>query len=292
MSQTRFSANTDETTARALMEPLEILFEAEGLPVSAFENPDAPGSWAISVYTATEDAEETFSRLSKLTKSQNVSLVFERDDIADQDWVAATLRDLAPVKAGRFMVHGSHDVELPKPHEIAVHVDAGLAFGTGHHGTTAGCLDMITRLAKSHTFYNVLDLGAGTGVLGIAAAKIWGANVLASDIDPVATRTASDNARLNGVAGRVECITSNGLKNRRFGERAPFDLVIANILARPLQSLALDIALHTMCSGKIILSGLLPHQQTQLVATFRNHGCVFEKAHHRDGWLTLIVRKP
>lgn len=292
MPQSRIFAETDEATARSLMEPMEVLFEVEGLPVSAFENIDRPGSWSISVYTETEDAEETRLRLADAFKEHGVRLNLEREDIPDTDWVAATLKNLSAVRAGRFIVHGSHEAHVPKPHEIAIRIDAGLAFGTGHHGTTAGCLDMLTQVCKRKGFDNVLDLGTGSGVLAIAAAKNMPCRVLASDIDPVATITASDNARLNGVQSQVECITAAGFIHPQLKANGPFNLVIANILAKPLQSMAKDLVRYTARKGTVILSGLLPHQRAPLVATFRQQGLILEYSHYRDGWLVLVMQKP
>lgn len=292
MPQSRLFAETDETTARALLEPLDLLFETEGLPVSAFENPDRPGIWTIAIYSETGEMDQVQQRMKNLVLETGYTLELNREDIPDTDWVAATLEELSSVHAGRFIVHGGHERHVPKLHEIAIEIDAGLAFGTGHHGTTAGCLDMLTRVSKRQSFYNVLDMGTGSGVLAIAAAKSLNAPVLASDIDPVATLTARENTRINGVQTQVACITAAGFTHRQFADRSPFDLVMANILARPLQAIAYDLARHTMGGGTVILSGLLPHQRSAIVASFRIQGLVFEHAHIRDGWLSVVLRKP
>ncbi|MEM7215513.1 MAG: 50S ribosomal protein L11 methyltransferase [Pseudomonadota bacterium] len=292
MPQTRLFIKTDEQTARALSEVFDVIFEEQGLPVSAFEDPDNPENWFVAIYCETDDSETITEQMNNLANDAGYHLKIDRDDIPETDWVAATLRDLSSVRAGNFIVHGSHEKHIPKPHEIAVLIDAGLAFGTGHHGTTAGCLDMLARLKKSGRYHSILDLGTGSGILAIAAAKALKARVLASDIDPVATQTAKVNVRSNGVQAYVECITSTGFNNRRFTESGQFDLVFANILAKPLQGLAPDLANHTKSGGTVILSGLLPHQRAPLTASYRLQGLHFERAHIRENWLTLVFKKP
>jgi len=292
MNQSRLYIETDETEARALQACFEFAFEDDGLAVSAFEDLGNPGNWTVSVYVETDQVKTLTSRMETLAGEIELSVNLQREDLPEVDWVAETLRDLHHVRAGRFVMHGSHEMDAPAPHETGLRIDAGLAFGTGHHGTTAGCLDMLSEVSKRKTFYNALDLGTGTGVLAIAVAKAHQARVLASDIDPVATTTATQNSKLNGVQNFVECITASGFTHRRFGQQGPFDLIIANILAKPLQSMAYDIALHTMAGGTIILSGLLPHQQRLIVATFRQHDIMFEKSYIRDGWLILVLSKP
>ncbi len=292
MPQSRIFADTNEKTARSLMGPLEELFEIDGLPVSAFENPDDPTCWSISIYAETNAAAEVHKRIEEFAQQAGHGLKFEREDIPDTDWVAATLRDLPSVRAGRFIVHGAHEAHVPRSHEIAIQIDAGLAFGTGHHGTTAGCLDMLSRVCKRRNFQNVLDLGTGSGVLAIAAAKQMPSHVLASDIDPAATKTAQTNAKLNGVQANVECITATGFTHPRFKQQGRFDLIIANILAKPLQSMARDLANHTAPGGTVILSGLLPHQRAPLVATFRLQELHLQYCHLRDEWLVLVMQRP
>lgn len=291
MSQTCIRAEFEKSAALTLQKVFEIEFEEDGFAVSSFENLDNPANWIIAVYCMTQYADETLARMKKLAGSHTIDVTFERETLEDKDWVAETLRDLTSVRAGRFIVHGSHEKHMPRPHEIAIHIDAGLAFGTGHHGTTAGCLDMLDRVIRRRTFRNVLDLGTGSGVLAIAAAKAMPCFVMATDIDPVATETAKFNCRQNGVQAHVECLTSTGFTQRRMHEQAYFDLVMANILARPLQEMALDIAAHTAPGGQLILSGLLPHQRTAIVATFRLHDFHLQQSINRDGWLVISLVK-
>ncbi len=292
MPQTRLFAETQETVARALLSVFEIAFEDEGFPVSAFEDIDNPEHWTVAVYCETELAADVTDRMLALAKAADNPIEIQREDLPEIDWVAATLRELSSVHAGRYIIHGSHERHIPKSHEIPVLVDAGLAFGTGHHGTTAGCLDMLSKICKRRRFTNVLDLGTGSGVLAIAAAKTMPVAVLATDIDPIATETAAYNARRNGVHQSIECLTATGFNHRRFGELGPFDLVIANILAKPLQAMARDLVYATSPGGNVILSGLLPHQRAPLVAAFRLQGLHLEHYYIRDNWLTLVFQKP
>lgn len=292
MSQSSFKAEIGKTEALRLQKLFEQAFEEEGLPISSFENLDRPENWEIAVYAPTEIADEVHDRIKAISRQESIEASFAREDLDDIDWVAQTLSELTPVTAGRFIVHGSHDRHVPRPHHYSVEVDAGLAFGTGHHGTTAGCLAMLSEVMKYRTFHNALDLGTGSGVLAIAIARSMQAHVLATDIDPTSTQTAKVNARKNGVQSQIECITASGFNHYRFREQAPFDLVIANILARPLQAMARDICLNTASGGTVILSGLLPHQRAPLIARFRLHGLHFDHSHIRDGWLVLVFSKP
>lgn len=290
MTQTRLHLRLKEGQARQLAGQLEALFEEEGFPVASFEEDEAAGIWSVSLYVPAEDAAGAATAMRRTMASLGLSGEPGEEQLDEEGWVERTLDALAPVRAGRFVVHGSHDRGCAAANEIAVEIDAGMAFGTGHHGTTAGCLDALTTVLKKRCFTNALDLGAGTGVLAIALAKAARIPVLASDIDPVADRIARENARLNGASAWVETLTAAGFSHRRFNERGPFDLVVANILARPLQALASDMAAHCKPGATVILSGLLPHQQARIVASYRLQGFSFEQALIRDGWLVLTLR--
>ncbi len=292
MPQTCLRTETEKSIALTLQEIFESAFEDDGFPISSFEDLDNPVNWEIAVYVETELAESVHQKLTQLALQAGHDVAFSREDLEDIDWVAETLRELSSVRAGRYIVHGSHEKHIPQPNDIGICIDAGLAFGTGHHGTTAGCLDMLTRVSKSRQFTNILDLGTGSGVLAIAAAKTHIAHIMATDIDPVATQTATYNVMLNGCRNWIECLTSTGFNHRRFAEQAPFDLVIANILAKPLQSMARDLAEHAASGAIVILSGLLPHQRAPIQATFRSHGLPLKYYHIRDGWLTVVLEKP
>jgi ribosomal protein L11 methyltransferase len=217
---------------------------------------------------------------------------FEIAPLPEADWVAKSLEGLRPVRAGRFLVHGAHDRDKRRPNDIGIEIEAGEAFGTGHHGTTAGCLIAIERTIRNRPIRNALDVGTGSGVLAIAIARLAHVPVLASDIDPVATRVAKANVRLNGVQPEVRVVTAAGLGTRVFRANAPFDLIVANILAGPLVGLAPSIRRVLAPGGTVILSGLLPPQTNRVAAAYRAAGLRFARAEQREEWMTLTFTLP
>jgi ribosomal protein L11 methyltransferase len=212
------------------------------------------------------------------------------DIVEAKDWVKATLEDLAPVPAGRFVVHGHHDRARVPSNKIGIEIEAALAFGTGHHGTTRGCLLLLDHVLKAWRPQRVLDLGTGTGVLAIAAAKALQENVLASDIDPVSVRVAQENARLNGSGHLVQAISATGFSAPQFAQAGPFDLVLANILANPLRQLATPMARHLAPSALVILSGLLTPQAASVIAAYRMRGLVPVRHLRIGDWSSLLLR--
>src|SRR5262249_48134774 len=217
------------------------------------------------------------------------TLTFET--VEARDWVRASLEDLVPVPAGRFIVHGAHDRDRVPANKLAIEIEAALAFGTGHHGTTRGCLLLLDHVLQSWQPRGGLDLGTGAGVLGIAAAKALKIGVLASDIDPPSVKVARENARLNESGSLVQVIRATGFSAPGFAQRGPFDLVLANILANPLRQLATPMARHLAPGAMVILSGLLTHQAGAVVAAYRAAGGVPVRHLRIEGWSSLLLRK-
>jgi ribosomal protein L11 methyltransferase len=212
--------------------------------------------------------------------------------LPDIDWIRLSQEGLPPVRAGRFFVHGAHDAGQVPPGVIPIRIEAGLAFGTGHHETTALCLRVLSDLSKSRRFENVLDLGCGTGLLAIGAAKLWRRPVLASDIDAVAVAVTRENARANGEAPLVRAVTADGLAHPALARHAPYDLVVANILAGPLTLLAPQIARALAPGAALILSGLLRWQENLVVSFYRPHGLILRKTRREGVWSALLLERP
>ena len=216
---------------------------------------------------------------------------YELDTLEDQDWVTASLRELPPVTSGRFYVHGTHCKPEKKTGLIDLEIDAGLAFGTGHHETTEGCLFALSYLAKFFKPKTIADIGTGTGVLAMAAVKLWGKKVIATDIDDIAVRVTKSNIKKNGLSPKIRTKVVNGVGDPLVQKNAPYDLLIANILARPLIGMSGDFAKVVAKGGYIILSGLLWRQRDEVYHAYKKHGFVKHKAFRFGGWGCLVLKK-
>ena len=211
------------------------------------------------------------------------------ENLAPRDWVAENLKGFPPIDVGRFFIYASHVEERPLPGRIPMRIDPGAAFGTGTHATTAGCLEAIAALGNKHVFVRPLDVGAGSGILAIAMAKLWRIPILGSDIDPVAVRVAKQNARYNQVERLVDFRCGPGFDAIKGYER--FDLIVANILARPLSAIAPDLGRHLIRGGFAVLSGLLVRDERFVLAAYMAQGLKFKRRIVRDGWVTLVLQK-
>ncbi len=312
--------NCDGPTSRRLADALaEVCVDAA---VAAFERPD--GTWGVEAHFAQAPDEASVRDLVAAVAGAQAARELVIETVAARDWVAASLAGLKPVAAGRFLVHGSHDRAHIPGHRIGIKIEAALAFGTGHHGTTRGCLlaldaylkrrgarpspTLPTRFAATQrpspqpsprkngqrergrrAKIHILDIGTGTGVLAIAAAKALRTRVVASDIDARAAEVARGNARTNAVGSLVEVVHASGLAARRLRARGPYDLVFANILLAPLRRLAAPIAQVLAPDARVILSGLLAAQAPAAIAAYRAQGLVFESCIPLDEWVTLVL---
>lgn len=290
MPQTRFFLTAERDAAQRAYTTLETAFEEDGYPLAIVEIDEDRDIHEVSLYTD-DDAGEVEPRLRAALSDAGIALDPARETLPDIDWVTRSLEGLKPVRAGRFLVHGSHDRDKRRIGDLAIEIEAGLAFGTGHHGTTAGCLEMIARVVRRERPRNALDLGTGSAVLAIALAKLAHIPVLATDIDPIATKVAAENARLNQVGAYVETATATGFGHPIFGRRAPFDLIVANILARPLMRLAPAMRAHVTPSGSLILSGILERQRDAVVAAYVGQQFRHVATLHREGWVTIHLKR-
>lgn len=282
-----------EDAARALAEAMEKM-DPEPTGVGVFEIEDGSGLWEVGGYFL----EEPQSALLDMLALAFGAKPFALSELPEIDWVAKVRRELSPVEAGRFFVYGSHDADkvpaiLAEGGRIPLQIEATVAFGTGHHGTTLGCLRAFDRLVdESFAPARVADIGCGTAVLAMAAASVLPeALVMASDIDEVAVEVAEANVAINGLDGRVDCLEAAGFDHPKLAESAPFDLVFANILKGPLIELAPDMAAHIAPGGIAILSGLLVVQAESILDAYRAAGFSLHNREDIGEWSALTLRK-
>ncbi|OYU40620.1 MAG: 50S ribosomal protein L11 methyltransferase [Pseudorhodobacter sp. PARRP1] len=277
-----------EDAANALAEAIEKL-EPEPTGVGVFEIEDDSGLWEVGAYFLEPPNEVMLEVLALAFEAKPFAL----SELPEIDWVAKVRRELAPVEAGRFFVYGSHDADKVPADRVALQIEATVAFGTGHHGTTLGCLRAFDRLyGAGFRPAKVADIGCGTAVLALAAAAVLpDALVLASDIDEVAVDVAEANVAINNMQGRIETMEAAGFAHPRLAEAAPYDLVFANILKGPLVELAPDMAKHVAQNGLIILSGLLVVQADSITAAYVTNGFTPEAREDLGEWSCLVMRR-
>ncbi|KIQ05157.1 ribosomal protein L11 methyltransferase [Agrobacterium tumefaciens] len=291
MSEIRLYVSTTEVQSGEVLDLLSEVFGEEDIAIANTEVDEKRDIWETSVYLYANDEDDVRARVTEALSSAFPDLTVEREIIPDVDWIAKSLEGLTPVRAGRFLVHGSHDRDKVRINDLAIEIEAGQAFGTGHHGTTAGCLEMIEQVLRSRTIRNALDLGTGSGVLAIAVAKMRPVPVLATDIDPIAIRVAKENAKLNGIVSGMSLETAPGFHSDAFRKHGPFDLIIANILARPLIKMAPQLVTHLAPGGTVILSGILASQRWKVLSAYNGMKLSHVRTLWRNGWVTIHLRK-
>jgi ribosomal protein L11 methyltransferase len=292
LSEIRLYVTTTEVLAGDVLDLLSEVFGEEDFAIATTEIDEKKDIWEASVYMMQVDEDDVRVRVEAALSEAFPDMAVEREVIPDVDWVAKSLEGLKPVRAGRFLVHGSHDRDKVRSGDIAIEIDAGQAFGTGHHGTTAGCLEVIDRVVRSRRVRNALDLGTGSGVLAIAVRKLKNIPVLATDIDPIATRVAAENVRRNGIASGIVTETAPGFHSTAFSNHGPFDLIIANILARPLIKMAPQLVTHLAPGGSVILSGILASQRWKVLAAYNGAHLRHVRTIWRNGWVTIHLDRP
>jgi ribosomal protein L11 methyltransferase len=291
VSEIRLYVSTTEPLAEQVLEALSGMLGEEDYAIATQEIDEERGIWEASIYMPLAEEPAMRARLDDMISAQFPTLAIAREVLPDIDWITKSLEGLKPVRAGRFLVHGSHDADKVRTSDIGILIDAGQAFGTGHHGTTAGCLNMIGDVLKSRRVMNALDLGTGSGVLAIATYHIAKIPVLATDIDPVAVRGARDNVRVNRAASGIHLATAPGFHHPVFKQFGPFDLIIANILARPLMKLAPDVVRHLSDNGTVILSGILSSQRWKVIAAYNTAGLKHRRTTWMNGWVTIELTR-
>lgn len=278
-------ARGPRAVAEAAAEAIENHLATEGVTFSILEEDEDRDIWRIDAFP--NEPEERDAVVEVLKGYPKLRTVVEK--LADADWLAMALSGLPPVRAGRFFVYGAHDKGLAPASTINLRIEAGAAFGTGHHGTTVGCLQAFHDLLKAQRFERVLDVGCGTGVLAIAAARTGSRIAVGTDIDAPSVRIANENADLNQCDARF--VHASGLNDQKVRAEGPYDLVFANILAPPLVALSHDIKLALKPGGIAILSGLLRTQERRVLAAYTSKGFRLVRRLHRDAWATLVLKR-
>lgn len=310
---------TNEATAKAIADGLSDLFDPEDLAASAFEFaevnalptsvprpmrqenfregamgtllPDSEAPWLCEVYFAEAPDQAAIRDLVRSIAGEDAAKALAFEEVAAQDWIATSLEGLNPVDCGRFTIHGAHSRGQLKPNRFNIEIEAALAFGTGHHGTTRGCLLHLDALLKRRRPANIVDIGSGTGVLAFAAAKALKDYIYAGELDPDSVTVARANARLNGVAPFVRPVKAAGLQHPALRASRTYDLVFANILARPLKAIAPEVARATAKGGELILSGLLLSDVPGVLAKYRAFGFHLFAKREIEGWASLILKR-
>jgi ribosomal protein L11 methyltransferase len=286
----------DEATARMIADIIVETFDPAETAAAAFEETVntkdwSGGPWIVEVYFGREPDEAAVRDLISAAAGAEAAEAVTFGHIGKRDWIAASLEGLAPVRTGRFLIHGAHDRGAVRSNDLAIEIEAALAFGTGHHGSTRGCLLLFDRVMRRRRPRAILDVGTGTGVLAIAAAKICKLPIKAGDIDPVSVAAARSNARHNGVASYVRPVVARGASHVELQGGAPYDLIFGNILAKPLRRLAPALARLLAPGGEIIVSGLLAGDVRGVVSAYRAQGLALAERLDIDGWASLRLRR-
>jgi len=300
MTQPTFLWRIETKVPRAARAAIEDVLETRCVAVASFkvDNDDDDSDWLIEGFTGAEpdrdgirkDIARTFGDVGV-----DAEAWVKCDLVPPRDWLAENMTAFLPVSIGRYFIHGTHFDGLIPAGAIPILLDPGTAFGSGEHASTAGCLEALDSLARSHRFRRPLDMGCGSGILGIAVAKTWRAAIIASDIDPESARVTRLNARRNGVGALIRAVCGPGYQSRPVNGGGPYDLITANILARPLIHMACDLSRHLRSArdggGIAVLSGLLERDGNRVAHAHQVHGLRIRRRLVRNGWLTLVMSR-
>lgn len=284
----------DEEAARRAADAVVELFDPAETAAAAFEQPGDPGErlpWTLEIYLSRSVDPAGVREVVAEMVGPDLAPGITVEDIAEKDWVASALEGLAPVRAGRFLVHGRHSRNLVGPNDWALEIEAALAFGTGHHGTTRGCLLAFDDLLKRRRPRRILDVGTGTGVLAMAAARALKQTIASGDIDAVAVAAARANAQANGVAAFVRPVVAPGPAHPTLRAGGPYDVIFANILAAPLRRMAAPLAARAARRATLILSGLLVRDVPGVLSAYAAQGFRLQRRLVLEGWATLILER-
>jgi ribosomal protein L11 methyltransferase len=286
-----------EAVACSIADIIAESFDPATTAAAAFEDRldamswDSKSRWTVEAYFGTPPDEEKVRALVAVVAGDMLAQQVTFCQIGTRDWVAHALAGLTPVRAGRFLIHGAHERRSARPNDYAIEIEAELAFGTGHHGSTQGCLLMLEQIARKRRPRTELDLGTGSGILAIAAAKLFKCAVYACDIDPICVAAAAGNAKRNGAACFVRPVLAKGAAHPRLRQGAPYGLVTANILATPLRDLAPEIARLTLPAADVILSGLIAGDVPSIISAYRLQSFSMAGRIDIEGWATLLMRR-
>jgi ribosomal protein L11 methyltransferase len=284
----RVRLRIEEKAAGPLSDALAARFDAGDAVVASCE--DTNGDWIVEIHFARAPDARALRDFVYAIAGESAARALTFSSVSERDWIATSLAGLHPVPAGRFIVHGAHDRGRVGPSRIGIEIEAALAFGTGHHGTTRGCLLALDQIVRTHRPHRVLDVGTGTGVLAIAAAKALHRHVMASDSDRAAVIVAQANARTNRVGSLINVVHAAGLTGRCL-QSLKFDLVLANILLGPLKSIAAPMTRILAPNARVVLSGLLTSQANAALSFYRARALTLERRIALDGWITLVLRR-
>jgi ribosomal protein L11 methyltransferase len=285
-----------EQQAQKIADLILEAFDPEATAVSTFERVTSTKAWStedwmVEAHFGTPPDQSLLEKLVASVTGEAFARNLEFGSVDQRDWVAASLEGLRPVRAGRFLIHGAHDRSAVRANDIGIEIEAALAFGTGHHGSTLGCLMLLNERIKQGPAKQILDVGTGSGVLAIAAARAFKRKISAGDIDGVCVASATANAKANRVAGFLRPVKARGADHILLRQNGPYDLIFANILARPLRQLAPSLAKLTARGGTLILSGLLDRDVAGVLSAYRAQNLFLVKRIDIEGWASLLLQR-